>query len=632
VRRSIGFAAAFQAVCSLCFCLTLAGCVNKVSQSNDEAPQVVSTPAPAETISRGSDEPAGVAKQNVAKPSLSDVIARAQQSIVRVNVSSSSGAVIGHGSGFVIDPRGYVATNYHVTRLGSKVVVQFRDGTRHEVKGYRALDREGDIAILELAASPKDHKALPLAKEMRPRQGDNVTAFGHPGGFEFSISPGIVSAVRKTSELPREVIGRLRAPAHYEWIQTTAPISPGSSGGPLLDESGQVVGICTWIAEGQNLGFCVHIRHVADLLASAPTKTIPLVAESLARNVENPLEQMQPRIQELLKDYQQANIEFRRLLEQAKDKEDFRRIYEKEQPYAKFAKRFYEIADSNRRSLVAFQALFLACRFDAEATKAEYLLRALDRLIEDHAADKGMEQIVVPLFNLGHQAVPDFLRRLIAKSPHLKVRGLGSLSLALFLTQKEGSDDAEAIRLLESCQNEYKDVPAGEQTLGQVAKPLLFKLRFLSVGKKPPEIKGRDVDGKEFKLSDYRGKVVLIDFFADWCPHCSRMYPHERKLMEQYRGQSFVIVGVNTDSLDTLRQLVKDKKVAWRCWSDGQEGPIAEQWQIASYPTLFLLDHEGVIRQVISGSPDEQALEKTIRDLVERAKKGSVKSDHSAPR
>ncbi len=81
---------------------------------------------------------------------------------------------------------------------------------------------------------------------------------------------------------------------------------------------------------------------------------------------------------------------------------------------------------------------------------------------------------------------------------------------------------------------------------------------------------GSDVDGKSFKLSDYSGKVVILDFFADWCPYCVRMYPEEREPAEKMADKPFAMLGVNCDSPDTLRQILADKKVTWRCWSDGK--------------------------------------------------------------
>src|SRR5262249_38235081 len=147
------------------------------------------------------------------------------------------------------------------------------------------------------------------------------------------------------------------------WVQTSAPISSGNSGGPLLDDAGTVVGVNTWIADGQNLGFSIHIGHVLDLLAKSPGKTTPLAIVSSSRDVENPLSQPNPRIQELLKDFQKADFEFRQLLEGGKNQQERLKIWENEHPGPKYAKRFFDIANSDRGTVTAFQGLCLACRF-----------------------------------------------------------------------------------------------------------------------------------------------------------------------------------------------------------------------------------------------------------------------------
>ncbi len=558
-------------------------------------------------------------KQPGKKMRLGDLIDSAAESIVRINVLDGSGMVIGYGTGFVIDSKGYVATNYHVTRSGTKITVEFRDGLKNEVSGYRAIDREGDLAVLELSKPQKNLKALRLGSRTLPRQGDSVIAIGHPQGLNFTVTTGIISAVRKTSDLPKEITGFVKAPADQVWIQNSAAISPGSSGGPLFDENGSVIAINTWIADGQNLGFGIHTNHLTDLLAKATGKTIPLIADSTVLETEKPLETPQPKIRELMVEYQQANLEFRRLLSQAKSRSDFEKMVENENPSPKFAKRFFEIANANRRSLTGFQALTYAIQLDAASNKPEILAKALGLFAEDHGADKGMQEVLLVLAQINNPAIQVFYKNIISKSKHLKVRALATLGLSIHLATYGGSSKDQE-RLLESCQNEFKDVVAvGDTTIGTITKPMLFKLRYLSVGKKAPDIEGKDADGKEFKLSQYRGKVVLIDFFADWCPHCVRMYPHERKMVEEYAGKPFAILGVNTDSSDTLSQIVQDKKVTWRCWADGRNGPISQAWQIESYPALFLLDHEGVIRKTYAGRPNEDDLTKDIKDLIEKA-------------
>jgi peroxiredoxin len=161
--------------------------------------------------------------------------------------------------------------------------------------------------------------------------------------------------------------------------------------------------------------------------------------------------------------------------------------------------------------------------------------------------------------------------------------------------------------------------------LPDLVAPLLFRIRHLSVGKPAPEITGTDAEGRSFKLSDFRGRVVVLDFFADWCPYCARMYAEEGALVKKYAGRPFALLGINGDGPDTLQQLVEQKKVTRRCWSDGRGGPIAQAWQVEVYPTLYVIDRDGIIRQVLSGAPRPGALEQAIipwLDVAEVAAKG----------
>ena len=106
------------------------------------------------------------------------------------------------------------------------------------------------------------------------------------------------------------------------------------------------------------------------------------------------------------------------------------------------------------------------------------------------------------------------------------------------------------------------------------------------------------------------------------------MYPHERSLVEKYRGRPFVIIGVNSDA---RRELVKDvtakEKLAWRSFWDGgsTNGPIARRWNVEGWPTLYLIDHNGVVRQKWTGipgnDPKSDVLDKAIEELLKDAEK-----------
>lgn len=103
------------------------------------------------------------------------------------------------------------------------------------------------------------------------------------------------------------------------------------------------------------------------------------------------------------------------------------------------------------------------------------------------------------------------------------------------------------------------------------------------------------------------------------------MYPHERSLVRHLAGKPFAIIGVNSDqSRDSIRQIAIDKKITWRSfWNgpNGADGPISNRWCVASWPTSYLIDSEGVIRyKNLRGKPLDQAIEKLMAEMGEEVK------------
>jgi peroxiredoxin len=145
-------------------------------------------------------------------------------------------------------------------------------------------------------------------------------------------------------------------------------------------------------------------------------------------------------------------------------------------------------------------------------------------------------------------------------------------------------------------------VGSNGETLATVADRELAGLRSLAVGQAAPEINGRDVDGKPMVLSEFRGRVVLLDFGThEHCGGCKLVYPRQRELVETHKGRPFAVLGINSgDRLEILKELAAKKEVTWRCWWDGDDfahtGPITTAWNIKGYPTFVILDHRGVIR------------------------------------
>jgi len=104
------------------------------------------------------------------------------------------------------------------------------------------------------------------------------------------------------------------------------------------------------------------------------------------------------------------------------------------------------------------------------------------------------------------------------------------------------------------------------------------------------------------------------------------MYPHERSLVKRLAKEPFAIVGVNSDGdLEALQGVLEKENITWRSfWNgpDGTSGPISTRWNVSGWPTLFLIDHTGVIRHKWLGSPGEEVMDKAIEELVAQAKKG----------
>ena len=206
---------------------------------------------------------------------LADLIEQVESAVVRISTDR------GIGSGFVVDGRGLVVTNFHVVFRARRATVVFANGRSLEVAGWAAVAPEKDLAVLRVR-SEQPLPTIPLRAEL-PRKGEAVIGFGAPLGLDFTVSQGIISALRTSEEL-RKVIPEMFGPSAFapntQWIQTTTPISPGNSGGPLVDEAGRVVGVNTASrSDGQNLNFAVASTEIGSLLSDVSDTFLPLPVE-----------------------------------------------------------------------------------------------------------------------------------------------------------------------------------------------------------------------------------------------------------------------------------------------------------------------------------------------------------------
>ncbi|MBI3408160.1 MAG: TlpA family protein disulfide reductase [Planctomycetes bacterium] len=236
--------------------------------------------------------------------------------------------------------------------------------------------------------------------------------------------------------------------------------------------------------------------------------------------------------------------------------------------------------------------------------------QAVEVLIKNRIEDERLADVCKFLGRGTCDSGDTLLRAAIAKSPHRAVQGFARYSLARSLKHQTISQlahagpaararyEQEAERLLQEVVDKYADLK-DETTLGKAAEKELFEIRHLGIGKIAPEIEGEDLDGKAMKLGDFRGKIVLLNFWDTTCGACIADVPEERALVKRLEGKPFVLLGINTDkSRQKAQKVVAKEGIIWRSWWDHgkAEDRIAVKWNVSAWPTLYLLDAKGVIR------------------------------------
>jgi peroxiredoxin len=185
--------------------------------------------------------------------------------------------------------------------------------------------------------------------------------------------------------------------------------------------------------------------------------------------------------------------------------------------------------------------------------------------------------------------------------------------------QNPGTEIARRALLVQVTET-FADLTYPGGTLGKAAENDLFELHELAIGKLAPDIQGEDINAVSFKLSDYRGKVVVLFFWGNWCFPCQSIYPSLRLLTQRLADQPFALIGINSDpDRGALKKVIKAKGLAWRSFWDGGSGPIATRWNVKSWPTLYVLDQDGRIRfKNLYLDELDSALETLLKELPRR--------------
>jgi thiol-disulfide isomerase/thioredoxin len=363
----------------------------------------------------------------------------------------------------------------------------------------------------------------------------------------------------------------------------------------------------------------------------------------------------------LLREHEEAMTAFRTALEAARTPAERQTVFRDKHPKnADYARKFLEAARKHPDSPAAIDALTWVVLHPVEAEAPEAKLRgeAVRALLKKPATDNRLGILCTRLVQSVDPDSNAFLQGMLergegenkgrataARAHNLRhrcytIRALkedkdavgeyeriwGKEAIAQLLKQSPDELEKESEKLFRAVIEKYaKQAHPTHGDLGSFARAHLAAMKEpVTVGKPAPEIEGKDLNGKEMKLSSFRGKVVLIDFHAHAFEVCREMFATEAALLKKYADRPFVLVGVNGDASRVQARLRNGAAgVTWPSWHDGggMDGPIAIRWDVDRWPTLALIGPDGVVAAMWTGWPEVKELEQEVNALLAKAEK-----------
>ena len=323
--------------------------------------------------------------------------------------------------------------------------------------------------------------------------------------------------------------------------------------------------------------------------------------------------------------------------------------YEANRQDRQFVRPFLEVAEKYAGTKPALDSLTWVLKRFESGSNAD---RAITMLVESHAAHREIEELYLHIGNNPSLKVAVFYRRVIAVNKNPTAVGRAHFRLGNYLVRQAeiarevranpdsldkfklfygsalteylqkvdlSSIRKDALKQFTIAVEKYPKVRTYKGELSELAGREKFKMEHLTVGGVAPEIVGEDIAGKPMKLSDYRGKVVLLDFWGDWCVACRMLLPFNRALVKEMEGRPFELLGVNSDT-DRIyaRKVEQTQKISWPSfWNGGSRfGEISTKWAVEKWPVLYVIDANGVVQMRSAGGHNKEEIFKLIEKLV----------------
>ena len=214
-----------------------------------------------------------------AELSSEEVIARVAPSVAVVLTGAGAGRLSGVGSAIIVRPDGILLTAYHVIKDAREVQVRLKTGEIYDRVELIAVDERRDVAAIRIPAA--NLPALSVAPIEEAQLGEPVFVVSNPSGLTWSASAGVSSAIRPVEEV-------LPTKSGYRVLQFTAPVSPGSSGGPVVDSKGRVLAMVVFSQKGQALNFAVPMNAAIGLADGTEHTSLPSGADLQPLQPERP--------------------------------------------------------------------------------------------------------------------------------------------------------------------------------------------------------------------------------------------------------------------------------------------------------------------------------------------------------